>query len=285
LLDAQGEPHVSDFGLAKCLDTADGLDLSGAMLGSPCYMSPEQAAGQSERLTTASDTYSLGALLYQLLTGRPPFEAATPLATMKACHGGGAEKTERAQRSGRSRSGNDLPQVPRERSTAPLRLGRCPGGGARALASARTDSEPGPARPPNAWANGSDVIPKWLRFWYCSISFFIIGLGGILIVSVRLVSANRAKEQVNAQLAKNVRDFEWQKIDELIATGKRADALAYLSAFLRRDPNDRAAANRLVSMLSGCKLCAAHDYTAAARDRSKLARAQQRRPARPDRKR
>src|SRR5262245_43795642 len=83
LLDAQGEPHVSDFGLAKCLDSAEGLTLSGAMLGSPSYMSPEQAAGKTERLTTASDTYSLGALLYQLLTGSPPFEAATPLATMK----------------------------------------------------------------------------------------------------------------------------------------------------------------------------------------------------------
>jgi serine/threonine-protein kinase len=82
LLDARGEPHVSDFGLAKSLDNADGLTLSGATLGSPNYMSPEQAAGQSERLTTASDTYSLGALLYQLLTGRPPFEAATPMATM-----------------------------------------------------------------------------------------------------------------------------------------------------------------------------------------------------------
>jgi len=122
-----------------------------------------------------------------------------------------------------------------------------------------------------------DVIPKVAYASGIAHLVFIMGLGGILIVSVRLVFANRAKEQVNAQLAKNVRDFEWQKDDELIATGKRADALAYLSAFLRRDPNDRAAANRLVSMLSGCKLCAAHDYTAAARDRSKLARVQQRR--------
>jgi serine/threonine-protein kinase len=83
LLDANGEPHVSDFGLAKSLDSGDKLTLSGAMLGSPSYMSPEQAAGHSERLTTASDTYSLGALLYELITGRPPFQAATPLATME----------------------------------------------------------------------------------------------------------------------------------------------------------------------------------------------------------
>src|SRR5262249_9931991 len=83
LLDAQGEPHVSDFGLAKCLDSKDGLTPSGAMVGSPSYMSPEQAAGHPEQLTTASDIYSLGALLYQLLTGHPPFEAATPLATLE----------------------------------------------------------------------------------------------------------------------------------------------------------------------------------------------------------
>src|SRR6185436_1796212 len=81
--DAQGEPHVSDFGLAKYLDSGDGLTQSVAMVGSPSYMSPEQASSDSERLTTASDTYSLGALLYELLTGHPPFKAETPLATMK----------------------------------------------------------------------------------------------------------------------------------------------------------------------------------------------------------
>jgi serine/threonine-protein kinase len=77
LLDARGEPQVSDFGLAKCLDSAEGLTLSGAMFGSPSYMSPEQAAGQPERLTTASDTYSLGRCS-STAHGRPPFEAATP---------------------------------------------------------------------------------------------------------------------------------------------------------------------------------------------------------------
>src|SRR6185369_12538879 len=57
LLDAAGEPLVSDFGLAKRLDQGDGLTLSGAAMGSPNYMSPEQAAGHSDRLTTATDTY------------------------------------------------------------------------------------------------------------------------------------------------------------------------------------------------------------------------------------
>jgi len=75
---------------------------------------------------------------------------------------------------------------------------------------------------------------------------FAVGLGGILMVSVRLASANRAKERANVQLAKNVRDFEWQKIDELIGSGKRADALAYLSRFLRQEPNDRLAATRTI---------------------------------------
>src|SRR5262249_1160513 len=75
-------PHVSDFGLAKCLDNADSLTLTGALLGSPQYVSPEQAAG-SEHLTTAADTYSLGAVMYELLTGRPPFEPPTTLGTLE----------------------------------------------------------------------------------------------------------------------------------------------------------------------------------------------------------
>src|SRR5207245_6585047 len=78
-----GQPHVTDFGLAKCLDSNDGLTSSGAMLGSPNYMSPEQAAGHPERLTTAADIYSLGAIMYEVLTGRPPFRADPPLGTMR----------------------------------------------------------------------------------------------------------------------------------------------------------------------------------------------------------
>jgi WD40 repeat protein len=82
LLDAQGQPHITDFGLAKRIAGDAGLTLSGAVVGTPPYMAPEQAAGQNRELTTAADVYALGAILYELLTGEPPFQAATPLETL-----------------------------------------------------------------------------------------------------------------------------------------------------------------------------------------------------------
>lgn len=75
LLDAGGRPYVADFGLAKFSDRDSSLTLSTDVIGSPSYMSPEQAAGDTGNLTTASDIYGLGAILYEQLTGQPPFSA------------------------------------------------------------------------------------------------------------------------------------------------------------------------------------------------------------------
>ncbi|HEV3262371.1 MAG TPA: serine/threonine-protein kinase, partial [Gemmataceae bacterium] len=96
LLTADGTPKITDFGLAKHLQdepavskgepgvsTAGGLTATGAVLGTPSYMAPEQAAGKAGEMTAAVDIYALGAILYELLTGRPPFRAATVLETLE----------------------------------------------------------------------------------------------------------------------------------------------------------------------------------------------------------
>ncbi len=78
LLDTNGEPRVTDFGLAKQVDTDSELTASGQVLGTPSYMPPEQAAGKLSDIGPASDIYSIGAILYACLTGRPPFQGASP---------------------------------------------------------------------------------------------------------------------------------------------------------------------------------------------------------------
>jgi serine/threonine-protein kinase len=83
LVDERGQPQITDFGLARLLEEDQELTRSNAVLGTPGYMSPEQAAGRSKDLTTASDIHALGAILYELLTGQAPFRADSVLETLR----------------------------------------------------------------------------------------------------------------------------------------------------------------------------------------------------------
>jgi TolB-like protein/Flp pilus assembly protein TadD len=83
LLDTKGEPHLTDFGLARLLETKSTVTHTLDVLGTPSYMAPEQASGRNEQLTSATDVYGLGAVLYQLLTGHPPFAGGTTYETIR----------------------------------------------------------------------------------------------------------------------------------------------------------------------------------------------------------
>jgi eukaryotic-like serine/threonine-protein kinase len=82
LLDADGEPYVTDFGLAKVFAEGTEATATGVIAGTPSYMAPEQASGRRAEITPATDVYSLGAVLYELLTGAPPFHGDSPLDTL-----------------------------------------------------------------------------------------------------------------------------------------------------------------------------------------------------------
>src|SRR5437667_1018298 len=83
LLDRQGEPHLTDFGLARLVETESTITRTMEVLGTPSYMAPEQAVGNDAAITSATDVYGLGAVLYQLLTGHPPFAGGTTFETVR----------------------------------------------------------------------------------------------------------------------------------------------------------------------------------------------------------
>src|SRR5258705_3461817 len=83
LLDAKGEPHLTDFGLARLVESESTVTRTMEVLGTPSYMAPEQAVGNNAAISSVTDVYGLGAVLYQLLTGQPPFAGGTTYETIR----------------------------------------------------------------------------------------------------------------------------------------------------------------------------------------------------------
>jgi WD40 repeat protein len=251
LLDGAGQPHVTDFGLAKCLDSNEGLTSSGVMLGSPNYMSPEQIAGKSERLTTATDIYSLGAIMYELLTGRPPFRADTPLETIR--------------------------KVTEEPPLAPHLLYKFAQKDLETICLKCMEKEP-ERRYGSAEALADDV-ERWLRYepilarrtgrlgrlskWtrrnprsailvlICSLAILAFVVGQT-VMSSRLSRANIQVHAANVTLSHSLYEVQWRQADDADTAGEHSEAIARFSHFLRENPNDATAAARLLSLLSSC---------------------------------
>ncbi|MBI5396696.1 MAG: serine/threonine protein kinase [Verrucomicrobia bacterium] len=155
LLDESGEPRVTDFGLAKLLEPGSQQTQSGIIAGTPAYMSPEQAAGRAAQTGPLSDVYSLGAILYEMLTGRPVFRAESPLDTLVMV----LESEPVALRQVNAR-------VPRELEMICLRcLEKSPAQRYPSAAALADDldrflkGEPVEARPPGAWPQ----VRRWSR--------------------------------------------------------------------------------------------------------------------------
>ncbi len=154
LLAEDGTPKITDFGLAKRLDE-EGLTASGAVMGTPSYMAPEQAGGRSKDIGPACDVYALGAILYECLTGRPPFKAASALETLRQVVADEPAPPRRLQ----SRTPHDLETICLKcLEKQPSR--RC-GTAAELAEDLRRflDGEPVRARPVAGWERGW----KWMR--------------------------------------------------------------------------------------------------------------------------
>ena len=85
LLDQKGEPHLTDFGLARLVESESTVTRTLEVLGTPSYMAPEQAVGNNAAVGSVTDVYGLGAVLYQLLTGHPPFAGGQPTRLSSCC--------------------------------------------------------------------------------------------------------------------------------------------------------------------------------------------------------
>ncbi len=128
LFDAEGIAKVTDFGLAKRLEVDDGQTQSGHLLGTPSYMAPEQAEARHRDVGPATDVYALGATLYEMLTGRPPFKGTSYSETLLMVVSQRSGPAQPVAAATAPRPGNHLPEVPGQGAFPALPFSRRPGG-------------------------------------------------------------------------------------------------------------------------------------------------------------
>jgi serine/threonine-protein kinase len=170
LLDRQGKPYLTDFGLARRAGADSSLSTTGAILGTPSYMAPEQATGLRSALGPATDVYGLGAILYELLAGRPPFRASTIMETI-------VQVLERDPASPRELR----PEIPRELEGICLKCLEKSAKDRYASAEALADELDSYLRGEDVGATG--IIAR-LRRWNRREPELVARLGGLAIIAI-----------------------------------------------------------------------------------------------------
>jgi WD40 repeat protein len=249
LLGPDNKPYLTDFGLAKLVDADGGMTRTSAVLGTPSYMSPEQARGEARSLTIATDIYGLGAVLYELLTGRVPFAGGTSVETIRMVLEQEPDPLRRFN-----------PVLDSELETICLKCLEKEPASRYSSAGALADDlerwmrhEPIVARP----ASATEKLRKWVRRrpgMAMAAASAVLALIIVTVVStvaaVRMNIARRSAEEANIRLEQHVRDLQWDKAEELASSGKTGESLAYLARLVRTFPNATIPAARILSMLS-----------------------------------
>lgn len=256
LLDAEGSPHVTDFGLAKLLASDEGQTLTQAALGTPNYMAPEVAGGGTRSSTVAVDVYGLGAVLYHVITGKPPFAATSALETLRRIL-----DTEPA----RPRAIN--PQTPGDLEAICLKaLSRTPASRYTSAAALAEDlgrfmrQEPVAARP----ISRRQRLARWARRnpVAASLSGIIAFLALVLLLgtpwalwrinSERNRAVQRAAEatEQEARAERNLRREQVARVEMLFDTDHAVDAVALLGQLHKQNPSDRPLAEWIANELT-----------------------------------
>jgi WD40 repeat protein len=231
LLDHEGNPHITDFGLAKRIESDIDLTQSGAILGTPSYMSPEQAQGRRTAITTATDVYGLGAIFYAMLTGKGPFAGDSVLATLDAVRTSPPEPPTKLN-----------PKIPRDLELICLKClekdpgDRYPSSGALAEDLARFElGEPVSVRA----AGIVERVAKWARRKPTLGAAYSLGLLALILGGVGGVTFRQWRSAVTARDGEVLARFTAEKAQKGEETARAAAEKALVGEATARQAADR----------------------------------------------